>query len=100
MRLLIYITFLFAILFSELVPHMGFCGDTLAFDMELPSEETGDKENGEETNEDHVEEDKLFNESEQMAFGECSELALLPCKHLILFSQSLREIHIPPPDLV
>lgn len=100
MRLLFFITFFSAILFNELAPHIGFCGDTKAFDMELPSEETGDKESGEETNEDHVEEDKLLNDSDQITFEECSEIALLPCKHLILFPQSLREVHIPPPDWV
>ncbi len=100
MRLLFFITFLSAILFSELAPHMGLCRDTSAYDMELPSEESSEKENGEETNEDHLEEDKLFNDYDRITNNESVEPTLLPFKHVILLSQSLREIHIPPPDIV
>lgn len=100
MRFLFFITFLSAILFSELAPHISISVDSSAFDVEMPSEESSEKEGGEETNEDHIEEDKLFNESQEITFENCLEVALLPCKHLILLHQSLREIHIPPPDLV
>jgi len=99
MRFLFFITFLSAILFSEIVPHLGIFGDS-AYDIELPAEESSDKENGEETNEDHVEEDKLYNESNQITYLECQEAAMIPNKLVILLHQSLREIHIPPPDLV
>lgn len=100
MRQLFFITFISAILFSELAPYAGLCSDFATYDVEWPTEETSENESGEETIEDHVEEDQLFNDSESIMDNKNVETTLLPKKDKILFSQSLREIHIPPPDKI
>ena len=64
MRLLFFITFLTAILHSEVVTHVVTWENNISAECEIPSDETNESENSEENIEDNIEEDKLFEEFE------------------------------------
>lgn len=100
MRLLFFITFLTSILFSEVVTHVVTCEGDISTEYEMPSDESNESENSEENKEDNIEEDKLFEDVEFSSMSMSSTLTELPCSYNTLFSQSLREIHSPPPDIM
>lgn len=98
MRLLFFITFLTAILHSEVVSHVVTCEKNILAECEIPSDETNESENSEENIEDNIEEDKLFEEFEFPTLVISITVTELPCSRNTLLSQSLSEIHLPPPD--
>lgn len=98
MRLLFFITFLTAILHSEVVTHVVAWENDISVECEIPSDETNESENSEENIEDNIEEDKLFEEIEFSTLITSLSVTELPCSCNTLLSQSLREIHSPPPD--
>ena len=98
MRLLFFITFLTAILHSEGVTHVVTWENNISAECEIPSDETNESENSEENIEDNIEEDKLFEEFEFSTLVISITVTELPCSCNTLLSQSLSEIHLPPPD--
>ena len=98
MRLLFFITFLTAILHSEVVTHVVTWENNISAECEIPSDETNESENSEENIEDNIEEDKLFEEFEFPTLVISITVTELPCSCNTLLSQSLSEIHLPPPD--
>ena len=99
MRLLFFITLLTAILFSEVVTHVIIWESDISVEYEIPSDEANESESSEENQEDNVEEDKLFEDIESSYIAKSLKVTALPCSNNnTLFSQSLREIHSPPPD--
>lgn len=98
MRLLFFITFLTAILHSEVVTHVVAWENNISAECEIPSDETNESENSEENIEDNIEEDKLFEEFEFSTLVISITVTELPCSCNTLLSQSLSEIHLPPPD--
>lgn len=100
MRLLFFFTFLTAILFSEVVTPIVTWEVGISSEYEMPSDESNESENSEESNEDNVEEDKLFEDIEILSIATSSKVTELPCSYNTLLSQSRREIHSPPPDIV
>ena len=98
MRLLFFITFLTAILHSEVVSHVVTCENNILAECEIPSDETNESENSEENKEDNIEEDKLFEEFEFSTIVISVTVTEFPSSCNTLLSQSLSEIHLPPPD--
>lgn len=98
MRLLFFITFLTAILHSEAVTHVVTWENNISAECEIPSDETNESENSEENIEDNIEEDKLFEEFEFSTLVISITVTEPPCSCNTLLSQSLSEIHLPPPD--
>lgn len=98
MRLLFFITFLTAILHSEVVTHVVTWENNILAECEIPCDETNESENSEENIEDNIEEDKLFEEFEFSTLVRSIKVTELPCSCNTLLSQSLSEIHLPPPD--
>lgn len=98
MRLLFFITFLTAILHSEVVTHVVTWEKNISAECEIPCDETNESENSEENIEDNIEEDKLFEEFEFSTLVISIKVKELPCSCNTLLSQSLSEINLPPPD--
>ena len=98
MRLLFFITLLAAILFSEVVTHVITWESDISVEYEIPSDESNESESSEENQEDNVEKDKLFEDIAFYSMAKLLKFTELPCSYNALFSQSLREIHSPPPD--
>jgi len=98
MRLLFFITFLTAILHSEVVTHVVTWENNISAECEIPCDETNESENSEENIEDNIEEDKLFEEFEFSTLVISIKVTELPCSCNTLLSQSLSEINLPPPD--
>ncbi len=100
MRLLFFITFLTAILFSEVVTHVVSWDSGYSSDYEGPVDESNENESSEDSKEDNAEEDKLFEVSTLSATVVSSTIVIQPRSYRTFSSQSLREIHSPPPDFV
>jgi len=98
MRLLFFVTLFSAILFSEVASHVGIWEVDISWEYEMPSDESNESENSEESKEDKIEEDKLFEDVDFTSFESSLTVLELPCSNVTLLSQSLREIHSPPPD--
>lgn len=98
MRLLFFFTFLTAILFSEVVSHVISWEYQIVSEYDMAGDESNESENSEESKEDNVEEDKLFEDLDFVAIAISLTISERPCSNSILLSQSLREIHSPPPD--
>ena len=98
MRLLFFIMFLTAILFSEVITHIVTWEDNISTKFEILGDESNESENSEESIEDSVEEDNLFEEIAFSTLATTLTVTELPCSYNNLLSQSLREIHSPPPD--
>ena len=100
MKTLYFLIFFSAILFSEVVTHVISWEEGIVMENEMPSDESNDSENEKEGKEDQVEEDKLFSDINPDLYSFISSLILLPCSYNTLLHQSLKEIDLPPPDLV
>lgn len=100
MRILTFITFLTAILFSEVITHVVTGEVEISAEYEMPSDESNEGENSEESKKDNAEEDQIFENIEFSILATTLTVAELPCSYNTLLSQSLREIHSPPPDCV
>lgn len=100
MRLLYFITFFVAILFSEVVTHVVTWDESVSVLYEMPGDDSNESENGEESNEDQLEEGRLFNYTELNTFIKSVDVLVLPYTNSRLSQQSLKEIDIPPPDLI
>jgi len=100
MRLLYFITFFVAILFSEVVTHVVTWDESVSVLYEMPGDDSNESENGEESNEDQLEEGRLFNYAELNTFIKSVDVLVLPYTNSRLSQQSLKEIDIPPPDLI
>ena len=99
MRLLYFITFFTAVLFSEVVMHVAAWDQDYAMSYDLPMDDTNENENGEESKEDRAEEEKLIQEFSLVEFIEDEQVNALRLSDSVLLTQSMQEIHSPPPDL-
>jgi hypothetical protein len=80
------------------VTHVVTWENNILAECEIPCDENNESENSEENIEDNIEEDKLFEEFEFSTLVRSIKVTELPCSCNTLLSQSLSEIHLPPPD--
>ena len=100
MKFLFFITFIIALTFSEVGIHIVNWQDQISSDFDLHTDDSNESENSEESKEDKVEEDKLIEDIKRSSNVTTFDVTELPCSYNILLSQSLRKIHLPPPDVV
>lgn len=100
MRILYFLILLSTIVYSEIANRVIQLDACISMDYEWQSENSGDSDSKEENSEDHIEEYKLVNDTPILDAHEyCLEM-VVPNLTTVLFNQSLKEILLPPPDMV